>query len=145
MRLIYGGVPYNTLKVKHYEVDTNICDMEPSDLQAGKTAVAKGRMITGTGKSFEFARYGGFKTNLPIIIPGMINVIEIASVTHPIKTTISLSEMKNIDFSIPQVIGYVVVENTEIPITLTINNGMLTFTCDQSLTLQFFFGKDNYV
>ena len=41
----------------------------------GATVTAKcekqgrGKKITGTGKSFEFAYYGGFETNFPIIIP----------------------------------------------------------------------------
>ena len=77
MKMIYGGVPVNSMKLKHYEISTNDCDMVASDLQAGKTAVAKGRKITGTGKSFEFACYGQLDTNAKRYVPANINVVEI--------------------------------------------------------------------
>ena len=73
--------------------------MIASDLQAGKTAVARGQKITGTGKSFEFANYGELRTNADRFVPSNINVIEVSSMEYPIKLSISLTEMVDIDFS----------------------------------------------
>lgn len=145
MKMMYNGTQIKSLNVKHYEMDTNDCDMIASDLQAGKTAVARGKKITGTGKSFEFARYGAFETNLPMIVPNIINVVEIASTTHPIKTKTPLNELRNVDFSTPQIIGSVVIETNEYPITAVVDGMFLTFSCDKTVTLQIFYGKDNYV
>ena len=33
-------------------------DIRPEDMQSGSTAVSKGKIITGTGRAFEFATYG---------------------------------------------------------------------------------------
>lgn len=33
-------------------------DITPEDMQSGRTAVSKGKIVTGTGRAFEFARYG---------------------------------------------------------------------------------------
>ena len=145
MKMIYGGVPVKSLKVRHYEMDTNDCDMIASDLQAGKTAVARGQKIVGTGRSFEFANYGSIKTNLPMIIPNTINIIEIASTIYPIKSAITLTATKNLDFSVPQTIGYIVVEDVENPINVVVDNNMLTLSCNITATLQVFYGKDNYI
>ena len=79
MKMFYGNTPVKSLNIRHYEMNTNDCDMIASDLQAGKKAVATGQKITGTGKSFEFASYGGWMTNLPLAIPSMINAIQIGS------------------------------------------------------------------
>lgn len=73
--------------------------MVASDLQDGKTAVARGKKIVGTGKSFEFASYGVSRTNVPEFIPATINVIEITSLDYPIKSMIALNMMQDIDFS----------------------------------------------
>lgn len=81
--MIYGGVPVNSMKISYYEMDTNDCDMIASDLQAGKTAVARGQKITGTGKSFEFATYGYITTNIPTPIPTNINVIHLGCMEYP--------------------------------------------------------------
>ena len=145
MKLMYGNVPVKSMNIHSYELSTNDCTAIPSDLQAGVTCVAKGKKITGTGKSFEFANYGGFETNCPIIIPSVINVVEIASTTYPIKSKIALNEMKNLDFSSSQVIGSIVINEQEYPITVVFDGIFLTFTCDQTITLEVFYGKDNYV
>ena len=145
MKMMYGGVPIKSLNVKHYEVSTSDATAQSSDLQAGVTCYARGQKVTGTGKCFEFANYGSINTNLPLIIPNTINVIEITSTTHPVKSAFILSEVKNVDFTVPQIIGYVVADNLESPVTVTISSGMLTFSCDKSVTLEFFIGKDNYV
>lgn len=145
MKMIYGGTPVKNLNIVKHDVSTNDATVMPSDLQAGVSCYARGQKIVGTGKSFEFATYGGFETNCPLIISNVINVVEIASTIYPVKTTISLSEMKNIDFSTPQVIGNIIVDNVEYPVTATIEDIFLTFYCDKTVTLEIFFGKDNYV
>lgn len=145
MKMIYNGTPIESMKLKHYEVDTNSATVQPSDLQAGITCFAKGKKMTGTGKSFEFAYYGMFIVNFPIEVPSNINVIEVASLTHPIKITIALNDMKNKDFSTTQQIAIVVDNGVEYPITVNVQDGILTLNCDIDLDLQMFYGKDNYV
>lgn len=144
MKMIYNGTPVKSLNVHHFEMDTNSCDMVASDLQAGKTAVARGKKITGTGKSFEFAYYGMVETNSMNYVPSLINTIEVASLDYPIKSSIALNDMVDIDFSIEQTIAIVVIENVEYPITVTIENSILRLNCEKTIELQIFFGKDNY-
>ena len=145
MKMIYNGTPMKSLNIKHYEMDTNSCDMVASDLQAGKTAVARGKKITGTGKSFEFAMYGEIETNSPVFSPVVINMIEIASLDYPIKASVALSNMKNLDFSIGQTIGCVVIDSIEYPITAKVDGALLTLSCEKTVALESFYGKDNYV
>lgn len=145
MKFIYGGVPYNTTKIKHYEVPTNDCDMVASDLQAGKTGVARGRKIIGTGKSFEFAYYGTTITNLQEYMPSLINVVEITSVDYPIKSLIGFDEMIGVDFTTERTIGVVVIDNIEYPINIKVEDNILIFSCEKTISLEFFYGKDNYI
>lgn len=35
-------------------------DITPEDMQSGRTAVSKGKIVTGTGRAFEFALYGQY-------------------------------------------------------------------------------------
>ena len=143
--MFYGNTPVNSMKVKHYEISTNDCDMIASDLQAGKTAVARGKKITGTGKCFEFANYGDFETNTRRYVPSMINIIEIASKEHPIKLSMTLNDMEGLDFSNKQNIGSVIIGNVDYPIYAQVISNILTISCEQSFCLQIFYGKDNYV
>lgn len=144
MKMIYGNTPIKSLNIKHYEMNTNDCDMVASDLQAGKTGVAKGRKITGTGKCFEFANYGVSRTNVSEYIPTSINVVEITSLEYPIKSSIAFSNMINVDFTTEQPIGVVVVDEVEYPITVKAEGYFLTFGCEKTITLQSFYGKDRY-
>lgn len=144
MKMMYNGTPIKSLNVKHFEMDTNDCTAIPSDLQAGITCVSKGKKITGTGKSFEFAQYGTTTTNTPEFIPAVINIVEITSLDYPVKSTIALSNMKNINFDIDQIIGTVVINNVEYPITMSINENTLMFNCEKLISLDFFYGRDRY-
>lgn len=144
-KMFLGETPIQSLNVHHFEMNTNDATVVSSDLQAGVTCYARGQKVTGTGKSFEFAQYGNVETNLPLIIPSAINIVEIASTVYPIKSTIVLNDMKNIDFSTPQTIGNIIVDNVEFPVVAMVDNGMFTLSCDQTTTLQVFYGKDNYV
>jgi hypothetical protein len=119
--------------------------MVASDLQAGKTAVARGQKIVGTGKSFEFAQYGYFETNFPMPVPSDINVIEIASVNNPIQLTTILSNMKNIDFTTETVVARAIIDGEFYDISVLYNQNMLSVLCEKDISLQVFYGKDNYV
>lgn len=145
MKLIYGGVPYNTTKVRHYEVSTNDATVEPTAVQAGLTYYANGRKEVGTGKSFEFASYGQFETNESDYVPSNINIIHISSLEAPVQLTIALNHMKNQDFSTPLEVGNVYIDNVLYPIFVSVNDNFITITCEQTVVLQVFYGKDNYV
>lgn len=142
MKLMLGGTPVKKMMIHN---DTMDATMVASDLQAGVTAYANGQKITGTGKSFEFAQYGKFKTNFPIILYGDINIIEIASTEYPIRHIVELDNMKNVNFNEGQSVANVVVDSTEYPIATVISNGILTLQCKQTFNIQVFYGKDNYV
>lgn len=145
MKLIYGGVPYNTTKVRHYETNTNDATLQSSDLQAGITAYARGQKITGSGRSFEFAIYGGIESNDPWFVPNTINVIHINSLEYPTQSNIALNQMKDIDFSKPQTVANITVDDIVYPISVIVEDNMLTIGCEKTLTFQVFYGKDNYV
>lgn len=145
MKMIYGGVPVNSMKVKHYELNTNDCDMIASDLQAGKTAVARGKKITGTGKAFSFASYGKWSTNFPNFVPTAINTIQISSTQHPIRMTIPFKDMKNHDFSTAQIMAEVTIDNIAYPMRVSVVDGLFDVICDKTIDIELFFGKDEYV
>ena len=144
MKMMYNGIPINSAKVNHYEMNTNDCTMVPSDLQAGVTAVARGQKITGTGKSFSFATYGNYESNIIIPIPSSINVVEIASLHYPIQSLIPFSYMKTIDFSVEQVIGNVIIDGASYPLIVNAKNNLFKISCSKTISLQIFYGKDEY-
>lgn len=145
MKMIYNGTPVSSMKVTHLDVNTNDATMVASDLQAGVTCYARGQKVTGTGKSFEFAYYGSTTTNMQEFIPTLINVVEITSTQYPIKCLIGFDQMINVDFTTEQTIGAVMIDNVEYPITISVNGNILTFGCEKTITLEFFYGKDNYI
>lgn len=145
MKMIYGGVPVESIKVKHYELNTNSADVQPSDMQAGVTCFARGEKIVGTGKAFEFASYGQLSTNLSLFSPSIVNIVEIASLDYPVRLSVAVNEMQNLDFSIAQTIGYITIDNVDYPITAQVNDAVLTFACEKTIELQYFCGKDNYI
>lgn len=143
-KMYLGEIPIQSLNIHHFEENTNDATMVASDLQAGVTAYARGQKITGTGKAFEHANYGVFVTNSPIIVSGNINVVEVASLEYPIRHTIALSEMKNIDFNTSQSVASVVINSVEYPIVAVVSGGILTFQCERDIDIEVFYGKDNY-
>lgn len=145
MKMFYGNIPVNSMKIKHYEVSTSDATVQPSDLQSGITCYARGKKVTGTGKAFEFATYGKTYTNTSLFCPSTINITEIASLNYPIRLSVALDEMQNVDFSTVQTIGYVIVDNVEYPITAQVNGTNLIFSCEKSIELQIFYAKDLYV
>lgn len=145
MKLMYGNVPVKSMNIHHFEMNTNDCDMLASDLQAGKTAVARGSKIIGTGKAFEFATYGGFIANTTRFVPNNINIIEVSSIDYPVKLNLQLYDMKNIDFTTRQDIATVVIDGIEYGISVSVSSNMITIYCDKDITLQVFYGKDNYI
>lgn len=142
MKLMLGGTPVKKMMIHN---DTMDATMVASDMQAGVTAYANGQKITGTGKSFEFASYGSFLTNEIDYVPSDINVVLISSINNPIQHTIALKEMKNKDFSSSLEIGRVFIDNSYYPIYVEVNDNLISITCEKSITLEVFYGKDNYV
>ena len=126
-------------------MNTNDATLKASDMQTGVTAYAKGKKVIGTGKCFEFATYGGLLTNKTQYIPSDINVIEISSLEYPIQLVIALSEMKDMDFSVEKTVCNIVADGTTYDIVVQAVNNFLTISCDKTIMLQVFYGKDNYV
>ncbi len=145
MKMFYGNTPIKSLNIKHYEVSTNDATVIPSDLQAGITCYAKGKKVTGTGKSFSFATYGNGCTNVPLFIPDNINVIQIGSIQHPVKMIIPMKEMKTHDFTTAQNMAEIIIDGTTYPIKVSFQNGILTIACDQTINIELFYGKDEYI
>lgn len=145
MKMFYGNIPVNSMKVKHYEVSTNDATLKASDMQAGVTAYAKGKKVTGTGKCFEFANYGHLDTNLSRYIPNGINIIEIGSIEYPIQLSIPLNEMCNVDFSADKIVASVIIDGVGYDLSVSVKSNILTITCEKTISLEVFFGKDNYI
>lgn len=114
-------------------------------MQSGMIAFAKGVKLTGTGKAFAFASYGQISTNKALPVPSIINVIEVSSLTYPVKTNIALSSMKNTNFSTIQKIGAVTINGTAYDITAQVSNNMLTVGCSKDISLEVFYGRDEHV
>ena len=142
MKLMLGGTPVKKMMIHN---DTMDATMVASDLQAGVTAYANGQKITGTGKSFEFANYGDLYTNSSRYVPANINIIEITSSDYPVKSDLDLLLMKDVDFSNGQKVATVIMENDEYDLTVSVRSNIMKISCDQTVRLQVFYGKDNYV
>lgn len=144
MKMFYGKTPIQSLNIRHYEMDTNSATMVPSDLQAGVTAFAKGKKITGTGKCFSFAIYGRSKTNESNIVPTIINIIQIGSVDYPIRMTLPMNDMVSHDFTTAQSVAEVTIDGEVYPIIVSVQNGELSIVCEQTISIQLFIGRDEY-
>lgn len=145
MKMYYGNIPINSMRVVKHDVSTNDADVVASDLQAGKTCYARGKKVTGTGKSFEFASYGTAYFNLPIPVPADVNTVEVASTEYPLIMMFTMDEIKNIDFTSKQTIAKIMIDNEEHIISLVVNDNIMTISCDKGVSLEVFYGKDNYV
>lgn len=145
MRLCLGNTSIGSFNVSKLDIDTNDATIVAADMQSGSTAYARGQKITGTGKSFAFAYYGVKQTNYPIPVPSSINVIDISCLTNAIQMTIDITQMKDVDFTTEQKLGDIIVNGVNYPIVSTVEEGVLTLSCDQDIQLQVFYGKDNYV
>lgn len=145
MKLMYGNVPVKSMNIHSYELSTNDATLKASDMQAGVTAYAKGQKVVGTGKCFEFAMYGSFRTNSGMYVPNEINVIEIASTEYPVISSIPFNMMGDIDFSNEQVVGQVNIDGSNVEIKARLENNILTLICSNSIYLEIFYGRDNYL
>lgn len=141
MKLMKGGMPIKKTMIHN---DTQDATMVASDLQAGVTAYSKGQKIVGTGKCFSFAIYGSMYTNRPWIIPTTINIIEIGCSTNPVQLSKELNSMVNVNFTEPQDVASIVIDGVSYPITVSVVNNKLTISCEKSVKLQVFYGKDEY-
>lgn len=145
MKMMYGNVPVKNLHITKHDVSTDDATMVASDLQAGITAYARGGKITGTGRSFEFAIYGGIEANDPWPVPTTINVIHVNCLEYPTQSSVALNQMKNLDFSVTQTVANIAIDGALYPVSVTVADNMLTINCERTLTFQVFYGKDNYV
>lgn len=145
MKMFYGNTPVNSMRVIKHDVSTNDATMKASDLQAGITAYAKGKKVTGTGKSFEFANYGELRTNTDRFVPSDVNIIEISSTQYPVKLNMPLYDVITLDFSTEQILATVNIDGVEYSLTAKVTNNILKITCDKTFYLQVFYGKDNYL
>lgn len=141
---MYGNVPVKSMNVHSYEMDTNDATLRASDMQAGVTAYAKGKKIVGTGKAFSFAMYGKWNTNLPIDVPETINTVQIGSLDYSVRMVVGMNSMSALDFSTEINVAEVTIDNVVYPITVSVQNGMLTFACDKTINIQIFYGRDEY-
>jgi hypothetical protein len=142
MKLMLGNTPVKKMMIHN---DTQDATMVASDLQAGVTCYAKGQKVTGTGKCFSFATYGSMPTNFPLPISSGINIIRVASVEYPVQMLMPLGSMKNTDFSATQTVANVTINNISFPITVIVSSGVLTVGCSETIELELFYGKDEYV
>lgn len=142
MKMYLGDVP---VKALYTHTDTDEGNITAPDMQSGMIAFAKGVKLTGTGKAFAFASYGQMPTNKAWPVPSIINVIEVSSLTYPVKTNIALSSMKNTNFSTIQKIGAVTINGTAYDITAQVSNNMLTVGCSKDISLEVFYGRDEHV
>lgn len=142
MKMYLGDVP---VKALYTHTDTDEGNITAPDMQSGMIAFAKGVKLTGTGKAFAFAAYGQMSTNEAWPVPSIINVIEVSSLTYPVKTNIALSSMKNTNFSTIQKIGAVTINGTAYDITAQVSNNMLTVGCSKDIGLEVFCGRDEHV
>lgn len=145
MKMIYNNVPVKSMRVHNFDVNSNDATMIASDLQSGVTAYARGKKVVGTGKSFSFASYGLMYTNDPWFIPSDINIIEVACTNYPVQLVVELNQMRNIDFSTPQLVANVIIDGTPNEITVSVIDSVFTINCDKTIKLQVFYGKDEYV
>lgn len=145
MKMFLGDTPVKSLNIHHFEMDTNDATMFASDLQAGVTAYARGQKIVGTGKCFEFASYGSLRTNTPTPVPSNINTIQIGCVEYPVQTAITIADSHTVDFSTEKILGNIIINNVAHPISVTMSDNMLTVSCSNTIYLEIFYGKDNYV
>lgn len=142
MKLMLGNTPVKKMMIHN---DTQDATVVPSDLQAGVTCYAKGQKVTGSGKSFEFACCGAYETNIIDFVPTNINVIQIGSLDYPIKMTVSLEDIKTLDFTTAQQVAEVFIGEATYPITVSVQDGIFDIACGQTINIQLFYGKDNYV
>ena len=140
-----GSTPVKSLNIRKLDVDTNDATVTASEMQSGTTAYAKGKKVTGTGKSFVFASYGLAETNDPISVPTMVNVVGISSLLYPVQLQIALSDMKDNDFSAEYQIATDVINGASYPITARVSDNNLVLSCEQTSALQVFYGKDEHV
>ena len=142
MKMYLGDVP---VKALYTHTDTDEGNITAPDMQSGMIAFAKGVKLTGTGKAFAFASYGQISTNKALPVPSIINVIEVSSLTYPVKTNIALSSMKNTNFSTIQKIGVVTINGTAYDITAQVSNNMLTVGCSKDISHEEIYGRDALV
>lgn len=141
MKMYLGNTAVNSMKVG---TNTDDATLVASDLQSGVSGYARGKKVIGTGKAFSFASYGTGYTNVPIVIPNTINTIYIGSLQYPTRMIIGMNDMFSIDFSASNNVAEITIDGIVYPITMSVQNGMLTLACDKTINIEMFYGRDEY-
>ena len=144
MKMMYGSVPVNKVHISKHDISTNDATMIASDLQSGVVGYARGQKIVGTGKAFSFASYGAWKTNESDFVPNTINVIHIGCTDYPVMMAMPLSDTIYCDFSVPQKVADIYIDGIAYPITVSVQDGEFMMSCEKTVYLQLFIGKDEY-
>lgn len=144
MKMIYNNVPVKSMRVHNFDVNSNDATMIASDLQSGVVGYARGKKVVGTGKCFSFASYGNWMTNESYFVPMTVNTVQIGSLEYPIKMTVPMNSMVSHDFTTAQKMAEVVIDGVSYPMTVSVQNNEFIVTCEKTINIQLFLGKDEY-
>ena len=142
MKMYLGDTPLRSVMT---HTDTDDATMKASDLQVGVIGYSKGQKVTGTGKAFSFASYGTVKTNMSFPALADINTIELTSTECPVQSLLTFEDIRNTDFSAEQIIGNAIKDSVTYPIKLKVASDILSVACDITISIQLFYGKDDYI
>lgn len=157
MSYIVNGVEVKQIGVLT-EPNSYQTTITPADIQMGMTAISKGKVITGTGKVFEFASYGS----------RVIDVIVDNNGVERYGTTFNHNNTINVIFVAPSPVGDIFIQDEYI---VSISKGddviiaydqtiecelrayhdgerlivYLTKSPNEPTVLRIFVGKDNYI
>ena len=133
-------------------------DIRPEDMQSGSTCVSKGVIVTGTGRAFEFAKYGSLtvrpvlnengESKFGIMIPEQdgINVVFVSTCADGDAVSQDLFMVDICDQKVIQIGSNKTVSSA---LCAYYANGYLCIYCDEfsntRTKINYFEGKDNLI
>lgn len=133
-------------------------DIQPEDMQSGRTAISKGKIVTGTGRAFEFAKYGSLtvrpvlnengESKFGIMIPEQdgINVLFVSTGTDG---DVISQDLFMIDIGSQKVMQIGANRSVSSALRVYYTNGYLCIYCDgfsnTRTKINYFEGKDNLI
>lgn len=160
MGLYYGGKTYKKVGVTNgIGLDTSDADMTPADGQNGKIYYANGKRYVGTGRCFEFARYGKGTFDLICDENGNDRYGIILN-QQTVANTIFISSLPNSDIVVQEKFNIIETEENKavkIGVNVTTNGeiyafytqGLIFIYCtdvdNTRSKINYFIGKDRYV